>query len=90
MARVDTMLYTMELVQRILRSDFFIFIKSVGPQKFTGFIRSTGFYEVFYEENKKLLHKIRRTNSMVYTIVSTRLKTRCDTVRQCVIKSHRI
>jgi hypothetical protein len=51
---------------------YFYYIKSGGPYKSGGIWWSAGFYE---EKNKKLLQKISRTNSMVYTIVSTRPKS---------------
>jgi glycopeptide antibiotics resistance protein len=60
------MVYTMEWSGGFYQAIFyFLHIKSGGPYKSGGFLWSAGYYE------KKKLHKIRWTNSMVYTIVLT-------------------
>jgi hypothetical protein len=51
-----------------------------------GFLWSAGLYVV---KIKRSLHKIRRTNSMVYTIVSTRLKRALGSLYVCEIERER-
>jgi hypothetical protein len=56
---------------------FFILMHKIRTtQNPAGFIRVARFYAII----KKKIHKIRRTNSMVYTIVLTHLKRKQEVI----------